>query len=296
MECVPSFPMNIKATNQKGNCNIKCKLECNYHNSVCNVTNKDTYLSLSYDTVPVPPVKFNDVDLDVKEIRIYSPSLHQYEGNEEDAEMVILHKGNGEHMAVCVPIKINDDSSDNIINEIINKCSTLIPNEDETTTLTLTDYNLTHFVPMDSPFLHYACSIPFDCAVTYQACVFGNKQQYIPITSSNLFALKSIIREHGMTTYPDIPYFTNPTGITKKLSNTYVRCYKKDALPEDLKEIHALKKGSIPSMEEEVTEGFINMNQIIDDKRSIHIGTLIVGFLSIIGGFYFLKQTMSKKR
>ena len=50
---------------------------------------------------------------------------------------------------------------------------------DEKTSLSLTDYNLTHFVPFDSPFLHYTCNIPFDCSVVYNACVFGNKKQLV---------------------------------------------------------------------------------------------------------------------
>ena len=302
MECISSFPINIQTVNQKGNCSLGCKLECNYHNSTCSATNKGTYLHLSYDKVPLPPVKFNDTDLDVKEIRIYSPSLHLYEGNHEDAEMVILHHGNDEHMAICVPIKINDDSTDNILNEIIETCSSLIPNTDEKTSLSLTDYNLTHFVPFDSPFLHYTCNIPFDCSVVYNACVFGNKKQYIPVSSTALFTLQTIIGEHGIKPYTHkMEYFMNPNGITKKLGNTYVRCFKKKDMPDELRLLQASSVSSAEDISDiEATnndtnvEGFTNMDLWIEDKYSIHVGVVAAVLLGV--GYLGSKLLFSSRK
>ena len=203
-----SFPMNIKQSNKNGSCKMKCNLEVDYHTSKCVASNKGTYLSLSYDIIAVPPVKFNDVSVDVHEVRIYAPSLHRYHSSKEKGEMVILHKGNDMNLAICIPIKIDEDN-ESLLNEIVEKCASFLPNEDETSELNLSDYTLARFVPMNSPFVHYTGKIPFDCNVQYNVAVFGNRKQYISITSDNLKTLQTLIDSQDYDVKQDITYFVN---------------------------------------------------------------------------------------
>lgn len=279
-----SFPINIKQTNNQGTCQENCTFECDYHTSSCVATNKGTYLLLSYDTQHIPPVIYNNISLDVKEVRIYSPSLHTYEGNEEDGEMIILHKGPETNIAVCIPIKKNNDD-DSSLNELIEQCGSIIPNKGEISNITMNDYNLNNLVPMNSPFIKYKCHIPFDCSVMYNAVVFGNKFEYIPINDTNLKTLNNMIRKELYTIHENVKYSVNTSGVEKRIGNTYVRCFKKNNIPNNLPSLTNNK------------EGFVNMNSIIEDKTSIHIGVIVLSFAALYGFVSFVKNiTYIKKR
>jgi hypothetical protein len=277
------FPINLKLSNHRGNCSSNCKVECKYHNSSCIATNNGTYFSLSYDRVQIPPIKFNDVSLDVKEVRLYSPSLHKYEGIKEDGEMIILHKGNDMSVAICIPIKLNNDDKSSFLNEIIEKCGMYIQNEDETTTLNLSEYNLTNFIPMNSPFMNYSCNMPFDCNVIYDVIVFGNKNEYISINTENLNTIRACITSESYNNIEDMNYFVNTGGVTKKMSDTYIRCFNKNEIPDD-----------IPSYEDS-KEGFVNMSELIQEKNSFHVGYIFTTGVFFYGLYYFIDSLMITK-
>ena len=46
--------------------------------------------------------------MEVHEIRIYTPSLHTYDGVRAEAEMIIVHSGFGKNLLVCIPMKSSD--------------------------------------------------------------------------------------------------------------------------------------------------------------------------------------------
>ena len=285
MTCNPTFPINIKVENSKGKCNTKCKLECKYHNSSCIAKNMEGYISLSYDQIPEPPIKYNDVSLDVKEIRIYSPSLHTYNGIHTDGEMLIIHKNHNTNLVVCIPIIKDDKNTNNNLNEIIEKCSSVIPNVNEESTLDLTDYNLSNFIPLNSLFFHYTCTVPFDCSQKYDAIVFGNVSEYISISLEKLEILRTIIAEEVYDVNNNAVFFMNESGISDKIGNSYVRCYKKDELPEEVKQAY------------NITEGFskVDINNFIEDASSIHI-IYILGSIFGIYGFYWFISNFKKGR
>ena len=295
MNCNDSvFPINIKESNKTGLCKTKCNFECDYHNSACTATNKGSYIHLSYDVVKIPPAKLNDISLDVKEIRIYAPSLHSYEGVKMDGEMIIIHKGFGKSVALCIPIKINNDD-DSILNEIVDKSSNVIPNEDEITALSLSDYNLANFVPLNTPFVHYTGNVPFDCGTTYHIIALGNKNEYISISSIHLQVLKNMIVEEPFPTVQSTNFYLNNDGIKRITNDTYIRCFPKDSLPEDIKE----RLQSVST-----TEGFSGMSPevfqdfstIIQDERGIHIGYILLLMIASYGTYLFVRELAKTKK
>lgn len=285
-----NFPINIKTSNKSGGCSNNCKFECDYHNSTCVANNKGTYLSLSYDKINKPPVKYNDISLDVNEIRIYSPSLHKYEGIEQDGEMVIIHKGNDTNLAVCVPIKINNNDNNAIFNELLEECIRYVPDENNSSTLNLSDYNLNNFIPINSPFISYSSKLPFDCNVYYNVIVFGNKTQYISVSTENLDALRKTISQETYNIDNTMKYFVNSTGAVKNKTNTFIRCYSTNEIPTELPnpDNDNTKTGDV--------EGFQILNTIIEDKNSIHIGYLIGGGLLLYGTYLYIKQVLKKAK
>ncbi len=289
MECSSNFPINVKLSNQKGNCKIKCDLQCDYYNSKCIATNKKNYISLSYDENKIPPILFNNVSFYVKEVRIYSPSLHKYENVTADGEIVIIHKGFEKNLAICIPIR-KEDTDKGLLNEIVSQCGSVIINENETSNLKLSDYNLSHFVPLNRPIMHYLSRVPFDCGVLYDTIVFGNRQDYIPIGNIHLEILNKLISSQKIyKVNENTLYFVNESGAKKKVGNKYSVCYYEKDLPANiLSEYEKYKK-------EQPVEGFMNMNNILIDDNSIHMGYLLLIILASYGIFLYITEVMKLK-
>ena len=95
-------PVNLNVRNNR--CSIQCELQFDYKISDCVASNKKTHLQYTYNA-PQSEVYFNNISYTVQDIRIYSPSLHQFDGDKVDAELVITHATAGSpKLVVCVPI------------------------------------------------------------------------------------------------------------------------------------------------------------------------------------------------
>ena len=105
MSC--QVPINI-VRQQTNKCNLKCKLWYNYGNSSCLLRNAKDQLVIGYDGDS--DVMFNSVPYKPTEIRIFKPSMHSYDGEYADAEMVIGHSGGRNGLLICVPITVSTTS------------------------------------------------------------------------------------------------------------------------------------------------------------------------------------------
>lgn len=286
MKCEATFPINVKSSNQLGSCKVKCDLQCDYYNSVCVATNKETYISLSYEERAVPPVTFNGTSLYINEVRIYSPSLHKFENVTTDGEICIIHKGFQKNLVICIPIRKNG-SDENLLNEIVEQSSTVIPNNNETSDLNLSDYNLSNFVPLNTPFIHYQCKVPFDCGPMYDVVVFGNRTDYVPIGDTHLEILQKLIRpEESYTPNDSMTYFVNEKGTVAKTGNKYSICYFKKDLPSSI----------VSKYDEHKKEGFVNMDSIIIDDNSMHLGYILLFILASYGMYLYISEVMHVKK
>lgn len=105
MSCTKNtYPINLVET--KNICDITCNLSFNYVKSSINVTNiKGVYLSIIYDQNNKSNVNFSSDIYSPSEIRIFTPSLHKYNGKHADAELIVNHNGNNnKHLMMCIPI------------------------------------------------------------------------------------------------------------------------------------------------------------------------------------------------
>lgn len=232
MSCINSnSPIDINNKNIAGKCDLKCNYNFHYNTSACVATNKGDYISLSYDNTSNPPVIYNDSGYNVKEVRLYSPSIHRYDNKQVDAEIIIIHTSitGLSPLLVCLPVKINDvdalDSS--ILTSIIKTVSNNAPNKDETTNVNIQNYNLNNFVPY-KPFFSYTGNLmyqPCDSEINY--IVFSPNQKYINISSTALDILQTITIRHkyGISKNPSKLYF-NDKGSKPYTSSSdiYIDC------------------------------------------------------------------------
>ena len=208
MSC--TAPIDI-VTRNKNSCSLKCLLWYNYGNSSCTVTNQSDSLLIRYDGSS--DVMFNSLQYAPQEIRIYKPSIHTFDGQYADAEMVITHNSDNGGLLLCIPIMASENSNastgSNILDDIIKHA----PPQKESTTLNINDFNLNYIVPK-SPYYSYTGSVPYGKCGTaqYQYVVFP--KQSIQIQRSTLDALGRLIHDSYISVHPGECYY-NQKGTTQ---------------------------------------------------------------------------------
>lgn len=209
-------PIDISMSKITGKCELKCSYSFKYNNSSCVATNRGDYISISYDKSSSPPVTYNTSGYDVQEIRIYTPSLHSYNGSKSDGEFVIVHASNTGSipLLVCIPIKSNTSQSVSalFLNKLVDTVSSNAPSEGESTTVNIPNFNLGLFVPR-KPFFSYTATEPYQpCSENVNYIVFDLLQGSLDILPDTLTKLSSIIQSnpYDIKTGPNL--FLNEKG------------------------------------------------------------------------------------
>lgn len=217
--------MNIDPKDVSGNCNLKCNYSYSYANSSsCVATNYDTFLKFTYDNTNVPPVTFNNAVYTIQYIMLNAPSIHNFNGSAVSAEITIVHiavNGNGKLM-VCIPIIIHADQSKgtDIITELIEFSSRLVPNNGNTSELKLSNYSLNDIIPKKSYYYYKSADLG-------DWIVFG-KENAIHVTNDTIDVLKRIIRNNreNVICPPNSVLFFNTRGtiISEGEDEIYIDC------------------------------------------------------------------------
>lgn len=233
MSCPNSTaPIDINLSNISGNCDLKCEYKFLYHNSACIATNRGDYLALSYDNSNSTPVIFNSSAYSVKEVRIYTPSLHSYSGSKADGEMIIIHTSNtgSKPLLVCVPIVVGlvNGQSGTILTNIINTVADNAPSENEATSVKLDNYNLSYFIPK-KPFFSYSATEPYQpCFMNVNYVVFDPSSEPIGMSTESFNKLSTVITSNPYDIKTGTPFYYNEKG-SGSLSGTgldeiYIDC------------------------------------------------------------------------
>jgi carbonic anhydrase len=167
-----SLPINITETSNK--CDKTCNFEFNYGISNLILTNKNTYLHFSYNS-KTSNITYNGEQYNVQDIRLYKPSINQYNGENKDAELFVHHtNSNGQNLLVCIPIEGNNKESlsSNLFSSILNFAPT---NVNENKSINVNNYTLNNIIPKGS-FYSYKGSLPYDnCNGNYNIIMFDPK-------------------------------------------------------------------------------------------------------------------------
>lgn len=282
-------PIDISKDNVVGKCDLKCEFSYHYNDSSCVATNRGEYISLAYDTSSSPPVTYNSSAYDVKEIRIYSPSLHSFNGTKAEGEFIIIHNtyAGANPLLVCIPIKSSNTGEPNskYLSTIIKTIATNAPTTDEQTTVTISNFNLNAFVPK-KPFFSYTGTEP------YQPCNEGKNEYIVFATDSAiglsdiiLSALKKVITENAYDIKPSPGLFFNQKGPSSNVSSgqIYIDCQPVGESEEE--DVIVTDSGSGSSTEMFTTEN------IMDNKYfQMFLGALI--FVAIIFLIKFLVSAL----
>jgi carbonic anhydrase len=226
--------INISSQNVSGNCDLKCSYNYQYNQSNSVATNNGVFISLSYDKGTSNQVVYNTQNYYVSQINIYSPSLHSFNGNLANAELVIEHvpEMGGDLLYVCIPIISSTNSSDasNILSEIIQSVANNAPAANERTNLNISNFNLNTIVP-NKPYFSYSGTQ----GLVGQIIVFGNLNA-IPITQKFLNSLSKIIKPYPITIAGGGVFYNskgpNQTQITG--NGIYISCQPTGSSEEEM--------------------------------------------------------------
>jgi len=202
MTCVLSkAPINIPKES-KDLCVEKCSLKYDYGKSSLSIKNGGDYLSLGYDA-STTNVNYNANKMEVHEIRIYTPSLHTYDGVRAEAEMIIVHSGFGKNLLVCIPMKSSDGvgSGASTFSQMLTTTISRIPNSGDTTSVNAFTWSLNDFVPNKKPLYSYTSNLPYTpCSGIYDYVVFSLNDYYIPISPKIVQLLQGTDKRAGLIT------------------------------------------------------------------------------------------------
>ena len=217
MSCPNSdSPINISTTANVLSCEVFCSYMHQYKDSACSATYYPDHIKLSYDATTSAAVTFNNEGYNVREVNIYAPSVHMYNGSSADAEMLIIHDGAGKKLIVSVPLvqSNNTATSAKILDDIIGKFSSTV---DKTKTndsqlINVQNYNMENFIP-SSPYYFYMGGAPFSpCDGQYNYVVFDKTKSPVTIGSDTLKTLTGLIQPSGIKAVSRSDYYYNSSG------------------------------------------------------------------------------------
>lgn len=156
-----TYPVNL--VNTSNVCDIACSLSFKYNDSSIIAKNVNgTYLSINYEITGDSKLTFKNDPYDANEIRIYMPSLHTYNGQRADAELLINHNGNNnKHLLISIPIEKKGflSSSGITLARIVNDMAKhRINNFVDPLPITQYTLNLNSVVPEKPYFFYEGCS------------------------------------------------------------------------------------------------------------------------------------------
>lgn len=221
-------PINIPTSKSVYPCDLKCAYNFAYGNSSCNIKNEQNFVSLSYDKKSdAKAIRYNTKNLHVQEVRLYSPSLHKYRGQHADAELLIIHGGDGTNLIVSVPIDSGSKISKGgtLLNEIISQGLPRITNLGESASLGIDNYNLDYIVP-SRPFFSYTGTLLYaPCNGKYNYIVF-DKPNALNISAESLKQLRNVISPMTAPLRDTEPFYNKlgPNLGGSNDSDIYIEC------------------------------------------------------------------------
>ena len=278
-------PINISPKNVHGKCDLKCIYNFKYKETNLTVKNNGINISMTSDNSNVPPVMYNEVKYNVSQIMLFSPSLHLFNENKVDAEIIIEHtpESGGQNLFVCIPIIKSGDSTtaSTLLTQIISGVAANAPAANETTNLNISGFTLNQIVPK-SPFFSYSGT--YNNSIS-DFIVFG-KNYAIPLNEKILTALGSIIKPFPLPMIGDNLFF-NPKGPNSSGSvgdGIYISCQPTGSSEEEI------------DITNDKNSTSFDIGNLMDDSTFKLIVQIIVGcmlFIVIFAGlaFAFAKLT-----
>lgn len=221
-------------------CSIMCQLDLKYKKTECRVNlNKQNLITI--EVGPGSFAKYNDVPYELSKIYIHTPSMHKIDGEQFDAEIMMVHstgsENEGGNNGIIISRLLSNEGKDfGNIQEFLNEFIFKIPRKpiDYFVDVSVSDeWSAKKLLPeKNTSFFMYDGSLPFPpCIEKYKVFVF---EEIGNIGSTNLQLLKENIGNNSRPVQPlgkrKIFYNTGklieriPTKRELANSNKFLKC------------------------------------------------------------------------
>lgn len=293
--------MNIEYDKKMISCDLKCKLVANYGNSTATiingVINKQSNesiqgISLGEYSSKDTNVKYNNISIDSTiQVTILTPSIHLFNKQKTAAELVVLHKGNGKNMAICIPI-ITNTSTNTLSNILTPHNLSTIPANGDSTAVSI-EYNLNDYIKHYIPYYAYTGTLFF---------IDNNSEcEYIVFDKKNAISLDNkIIKTINLITNKKSPYTTINTDSTRLYYNSKgISSSTSDDIYISCNPVGHSGSESYDPTRDHDNISLPNIKQLIPFKIDMSTEALILGIVSgiavltIIGNVYHGRKLFS---
>jgi len=205
---VSKMPININSKTIEGKTYNENLLSLDYQDSICNVKNMCSYLLLPYDNTDNRQVIFDNKKYTLKNIKIFKPSLHKYDGIETEGEILLNHKGGKGSLKICVPLvkTSNKNNENNTLKEIFRHSISKAQCDGESITVHNIKLNANSFVPKSEGYYYYKTNNLMDeeckcvnniCGEETNVIVYHKNDGYVGISDDSTVALDKLINKHN---------------------------------------------------------------------------------------------------
>jgi hypothetical protein len=288
-------PLNIVQNLQTDQiCKLKCAYQFTYPPTTLQITNGGSYLLFTPDIVSTPPVIYNGANYSVVFAALVQPSIHQYNGQKADAELIIAHtpsSGSGNLLNVCMPVKASSSStaaSVSFFDMILSTVSQTAASSGQRTIFNNSTFTFGRFVPM-VPYYSYSGTNMFsqscnsregttdylvyhaENSITMSPTAFSTLKRVIPAAQSFGVAIPASSNPGGL--------FFNPNGPTPpNQPDIYIDCQPTG----DDGEILVAAKGDTGSLfDNKLIKDLMN-SKLINMGIKIMVGLVLMIFLWMV--------------
>jgi hypothetical protein len=284
-------PINV--VSNVGPCDLKCHYSYNYPQMKLTAYNRTEYLTFEADDatsqrITKSPVSYNNGWYEVSEIRIYSPSIHQYGGKKAAAEILIIHQGLTSAKPLIVSIPVQDGgtiggpmgSLDAMIAAAVTSPASGLGALGAGVPVNLTGFTLNDVVPAKS-FFSYSGTLPFNppkCGTEADFVVF-NIGDALSITSKTAGFLSKHVTDAAFVVRAAAGrlYF-NKAGAMKGLASSegdgiYIDCQPTGEEGKTL----VVQDTGLSMLESPLVKQLVSMG------TQLFVGGLIMAILWVIG-------------
>ena len=280
----------VKNTQTDKICKLKCAYQFDYPRTTLTIINGVIMLIMIPERVTTPPVIYNDNNYEVIWSFLAQPSIHSYNGQKAEAELIIFHSSiSGKYMCVCIPIKSSSSSADdsaNYFDLILSAVTLTAPSAGGTAIFNNSTFSLSKLVPM-KPYYSYTGADFFS-----KECYPGQLQidylvyhyeHAITMSPQGISTLQRLLKPSNQVFPQPLPesvnyggIFYNPIGpISPNKPDIYIDC---QPTGDDGEIIMAAKRDPGSLFANNPLKKLMNMN-IIKQFMKILIGLILMVFI-----------------
>jgi len=221
--------INISIEAVSGKCDAKCIYNYDYPpNTVVEIQHDSHFISIKPDpntsSSSSYPVSYNKENYSVTKALLFSPSLHLFNNEKMDAEIMIEHFAvtGGKKLFVCIPVRQSGGDSSKMLSQIINGTAKKAPAASETTTITVHQPLTFNDLLPKGPFFSYTGKYGEE---TCDFIVYG-KLLAIPFSEADLKTLKDMIQPFHLPMLGEYLFINSKGANTdgKHQDGIYIKC------------------------------------------------------------------------